>query len=712
MLRRGRSPVIPALLAVIALVLLPAISNVEANALPTAWAPFLWIAWPAGLVLAAPLVYLEYRQRHQDRLSAASVDQRQLDRAATDLAAMVTRQWTGEVALRTGGAASPLPVRSSIRPRPAESTVEDRQRVILGQPGAGKTMHALLYVLERLNDRQPGDPVPVVLTMSSWDPVNVDLRTWLARRIVEEYPVLGNDMVYGRGAATALVAAGRVTAVLDGLDEMPASAQPAAIKAINNAATADDSVIVTCRTKEYDETVRGGAFFHRATVLEVHPVDLADAGEFLAAGAPDGKQRWQPVLDKLDAPLAEVLASPLMIALASTIYAPPATTPEELLNFTEKDQIEQHLFDAFIQTAYQATPPIPDTRPTPHYPPQRALDWLTFLARHSRRLNTDDLAWWHLLDAMPRRPLALSAAVPVGLLFGLAGAVGAGPVEGASYALIFGLAMAAAITFGQPRPPTRVQLRFHGTAGPFFSRFAVGAAVGFGIALAIGIPVVLAVGSGLVFGLTFAPRVWLDVPTDTAEVSSPDIAIKQNRTAALAFGLALAVALGFIAGTYIMLGPRMGAVTQSTNLVYALTTGLGLAAAGGFAGYAGYGRIGALAFSGPGLFQFCTAAIILSLGGQVVRKSITSTARLIAENNALGVWYGVALGIAAGTAGLISRAWGSFCLARIWLALHGHLPWRLMRFLDDAHRRGVLRQSGAVYQFRHATLRDHLADEP
>jgi hypothetical protein len=31
-------------------------------------------------------------------------------------------------------------------------------------------------------------------------------------------------------------------------------------------------------------------------------------------------------------------------------------------------------------------------------------------------------------------------------------------------------------------------------------------------------------------------------------------------------------------------------------------------------------------------------------------------------------------------------------------------------FLDDACRRGVLRQVGAVYQFRHARLQAHLTD--
>ncbi|MFC5103265.1 hypothetical protein [Kibdelosporangium philippinense] len=47
----------------------------------------------------------------------------------------------------------------------------------------------------------------------------------------------------------------------------------------------------------------------------------------------------------------------------------------------------------------------------------------------------------------------------------------------------------------------------------------------------------------------------------------------------------------------------------------------------------------------------------------------------------------------------------------MWLALRGHLPWRLIPFLEDAHQRGVLRQNGGVYQFRHARLRDHLARE-
>lgn len=58
---------------------------------------------------------------------------------------------------------------------------------------------------------------------------------------------------------------------------------------------------------------------------------------------------------------------------------------------------------------------------------------------------------------------------------------------------------------------------------------------------------------------------------------------------------------------------------------------------------------------------------------------------------------------------LIGMVWGPWLIARTWLALRGKLPWAVMTFLADAHRRGVLRQAGGVYQFRHARLQHHLA---
>ena len=72
-----------------------------------------------------------------------------------------------------------------------------------------------------------------------------------------------------------------------------------------------------------------------------------------------------------------------------------------------------------------------------------------------------------------------------------------------------------------------------------------------------------------------------------------------------------------------------------------------------------------------------------------------------------GFWLGVALGLWLGTS---RTAWPSYLLTVGWLAFTRRLPWPLMGFLADAHQRGVLRQVGAVYQFRHIDLQHRLAN--
>lgn len=42
-------------------------------------------------------------------------------------------------------------------------------------------------------------------------------------------------------------------------------------------------------------------------------------------------------------------------------------------------------------------------------------------------------------------------------------------------------------------------------------------------------------------------------------------------------------------------------------------------------------------------------------------------------------------------------AWGRLAMARCWLAKRRRLPWRIMAFLREGHRQGILRQAGGVY---------------
>jgi hypothetical protein len=67
-----------------------------------------------------------------------------------------------------------------------------------------------------------------------------------------------------------------------------------------------------------------------------------------------------------------------------------------------------------------------------------------------------------------------------------------------------------------------------------------------------------------------------------------------------------------------------------------------------------------------------------------------------------GLWVGLVVGL------VYPQSWSS-SLAFVQLAMSGRTPVHLMRFLEDARSRSVLRAVGPVYQFRHARLQDRLA---
>jgi hypothetical protein len=76
-----------------------------------------------------------------------------------------------------------------------------RRLVVPGEPGAGKTVVAILITLGLLADPAPGEPGPVLLPVSSWHRGHEHLDAWLGRRLVAEYPGLGDRSAYGPDAA-------------------------------------------------------------------------------------------------------------------------------------------------------------------------------------------------------------------------------------------------------------------------------------------------------------------------------------------------------------------------------------------------------------------------------------------------------------------------------------------------------------------------------
>ncbi len=684
----------------------------------------------AGSSGAQPRAELTVSMRADDN----DIPSVQMSRAVRHLAGAVRRQWTAEAELRSLNRPEPIPLTWSSTGRPVSAQaaavlgggsdrcerfelsgdlgdlvakfrqIPSRQLVVLGDPGAGKSVLAILLTLGLLTESPAGEPIPVLLPLASWNPRRQHLDRWLAGKLLEDYPGLGNTATYGPDVALRLVHHGKIIPILDGLDETPPALHAAAIDALDQAVAGGRPLVVTCRSTEYEQAVRRtGTILTRAAVVEIEAVRLDAAITSLTARTPSGDTRWQPVTDHLshhpDGALANALRTPLMVDLARTAYAPTDTDPAELCDttrFPDAATIEHHLLDAYLPAVYteRPAPPAQQDRPLAKriYDAAQAERWLGFLARQLHHQQSRDIAWWRLDHGIPRFVVGLYLGLPTVPLFAAAGWLASNAVNALIYALSFGAAGWVAHTFGRRPGPLQVELRFHNTARRFLLRFALGVLISVALGLGWDLPIEITALLAIVFGAAIGAHVWLDTPVDADRVTSPATNLRNDRRAAWAYTLSFATCLGLFYAIAFRLSHETG--TGKTlgghfDPIPAVAAGLAAALLGRFL----LGTPGAVAYIVPGTI----------IGGLVYPHASTPLHAIIA---------GAAFGIAAGLTVCLTRAWGTFALTRLWHAAHGHLPLRLMRFLDDAHHRGVLRQVGAVYQFRHARLQDRLATRP
>jgi hypothetical protein len=314
--------------------------------------------------------------------------------------------------------------------------------VVLGEPGAGKTVLLVRLVLDLLARRRPGGPVPVLLPLASWDPAGQRLRDWAAGRMALDYPGLAAPDRAGSGVNTAraLLDAGLVVPVFDGLDELAVGVRAQALVGIDEAVPAGVRLVLASRADCYRQVVEppdgGGVRLAGTAGVTLCPLRTADVATYLldSAAGLDGRARWARVLDALAAPassrtpLAQVLTTPLAAGLARAVYnsrpdepASGLPDPAELLDadrFPTADELRNHLFDGYLPAVYR---PHPDPARSGRWTSADARRWLAFLARHLEddRAGTPDLAWWDLVHAFgPRRralTMAFSRALPAPL---------------------------------------------------------------------------------------------------------------------------------------------------------------------------------------------------------------------------------------------------------------------------------------------------------
>ncbi len=607
--------------------------------------------------------------------------------------------------------------------------------VVLGEPGSGKTVLLLRLVLDLLARRDAGGPVPLLVPVASWNPDQDGLYDWLETQMIREHPWLASTSATGVSRAHALLTAGLVLPVLDGLDEIRSGGRGRALVAINETLRHDTGLVLSCRATAFRHAVRPGPLrqpvhLEGAAGIRLTPLDPAAIATYLTetAGA-DGPSRWAPVRAALATsptpPVARALCTPLMASLARTIYNPRQASstlglpdPAELCDtaaFPTRAAVEEHLFDGLIAAVYR-----PRSTGTNRWTAAQATPYLIFLARHlEHRLRTTSLAWWELPRALPRAVMPLAVGLTVGLVAGLAFGLAFGPAAGLADGLGAGLGAGLAIRLED------------GLGAGLTIRLTVGLMAGlmaglvFGLAGGLVVGLVAGLAGGLVFGLAFGLVVGLGS-------SSPrHIILRWPRLSDLATGLTTGLTVGLVGGlAFGFAAGLVGGLTVglAAGLAAGVATGLGFGLAVGLA--AGLGMdttVDTQRAAGPGavLIHDRASGLIGGLvGGLVVglvgglafglaAGLMDGAAAGAAVGAAAGLAAGAAVGLAAGAAvglvGGLASVWGRLGIARLWLACRGHQPLRLMAFLADAHDRGILRQAGAVWEFRHANLQRRLA---
>src|SRR5215217_496081 len=193
--------------------------------------------------------------------------------------------------------------------------------VLMGGPGAGKTGAMILLLMEALRHREllPDEarahvPVPVWLTLGSWDPSLQGLRDWVTATIRRDHPYLA-AREFGPTAVNQLFDSGRIALFLDGLDEMPEGLRDQAIERLSSEG-AGLRMVVTSRPEKAVGSPDPSQRLPYTAVVALQPVDPATAAEYLLEGQIGAtKQAWQEVAEHVvahpDRVLARTLNTPL-----------------------------------------------------------------------------------------------------------------------------------------------------------------------------------------------------------------------------------------------------------------------------------------------------------------------------------------------------------------------------------------------------------------
>lgn len=569
-----------------------------------------------------------------------------------------------------------------------------RTLLILGEPGAGKTI-TLLQLARELLARAEQDMnhlIPVVFNLSTWSSKWHNLADWLVAELNTKYQV-------PKAIALPWVNQQQLLLLLDGLDEARAQYRDACVVALNQFQQAHGTEMVLCsRIKDYEGlshrlTLQQAIYLRSLTPEQVNGylnslnTDLTGLRELLAK----------------DSVLQELARSPLMLNIM--VLADEGISPKDFPQISAEAQ-RQRLFNTYIDRMLRRR------GLAVRYSPAQTIRWLSWLAQQlvSSSQSIFLIEWldrkWLQSSGQRWLYLILSSLI-VGLALGLmivALTVGfkqdwltVGLMFWVSYSLVNLLMSWSLISVERMQPSPR-QILLQRLVNSLWTGLESGLVFGtiVGVMKTLQVGWTMALLTGLVIGLMD----WSMGGVVEASYLKPVEALRwswKNIRKYLMFGLIGSTPIGLLLGLTGVLGH---------NLIEGMLLGiLGGLIFGLFSGLRSGVEVETRTSPNHGIWQSArtsaTVTAILSLG---LSLGIYIVSPWLTLSLNWGLFWGLYVGLLMG---------GVACIVHISLRIvfyfHRYIPWNYARFLDYAVERIFLQKVGGGYIFIHRLLMEHFA---
>jgi hypothetical protein len=610
---------------------------------------------------------------------------------------------------------------------------------------------------------------PLLLSLSSWDPIVESFSAWFERQAIATYPSLAQvTTTEERTLLNKVSQMSDVIIVLDDADELPVGSQTEAIRRINEDFPADRPLILFSRTCNAELADLDGV-----SVFRILRPTVFDVGRYIATLASEKNQEsdWSSVLGKLQdqnpGDLAVVLQSPLFLRLAwSLCSARRGLKPAALLTLADTRghrAVEDVLLDEHIRHALLRKKILRS---------KRAKGWLEFIAFELQKRGARNLSWWKLHESAEVAVIA-AAGLMLAPAYGLALLLPAGLTRG------FAIGITSALTIAMLRGinPSWTSAIVTALLGSGLVSLIGAASLGWRFALMdtaeLGVPLLLVIAWKKYLIGSRSRAVIVITAVSIASAWSTQIAKMFGAIFPLGgrfFEVSLSIGLGVGVATLAtrLLLPHPAGPLRPTRVEVRLRSGLGWPFGDLFRAILsatsvgiGAGVVGTIRESLPyGLHMVLVFGMIAGLPvgivgglikwlnqpissrasagarttfqndrtmaiGSIVLVTVVSTISILVLHGPLesligylsgsklrvepqhGFLFGLTIGTVVAS---YNSAWPTYFVAHAWLALRRALPWRYMTFLDALHRSEILRQNGPRYQFKHERLQERLSE--